>query len=129
MAFFVTGFTGCLSSLLSLPRTPLTDNCNHLLNLSPSLLPHPHHCAFLPSFHTLSARLFRTRERERDAAEGNTTYQTFLRSNIMAGIKHSFGIGVVAVLAALIFALSMPAAVHAQSPSPAPAPTSDGNNY
>ncbi|KAJ1408231.1 Arabinogalactan protein [Sesbania bispinosa] len=40
--------------------------------------------------------------------------------------KHSFGFGVVAMLATLIFALALPAAVNAQTPAPAPAPTSDG---
>lgn len=35
-----------------------------------------------------------------------------------------FSFGVMAILAALVFALLMPVAVHAQSP--APAPTSDG---
>lgn len=47
----------------------------------------------------------------------------------MASSKYSFGFGIVAIFATLIFALSFPAAVHAQSPSPAPAPTSDGNIF
>lgn len=47
----------------------------------------------------------------------------------MASTKHSFGFGIVAILATLIFALSVPAAVHAQSLAPAPAPTSDGNIF
>ncbi|XP_061337887.1 arabinogalactan protein 41-like [Gastrolobium bilobum] len=46
----------------------------------------------------------------------------------MAYPKNSFGFGVVAMLATLIFALSVPAAVHAQTPAPAPAPTSDGSS-
>ena len=37
-----------------------------------------------------------------------------------------FSFGVMAIVATLIFALVMPAAVHAQSTAPAPAPTSDG---
>ncbi|XP_057416630.1 arabinogalactan protein 41-like [Lotus japonicus] len=43
------------------------------------------------------------------------------------GPKNSFGFGIVAMIAALIFALSVPAAVNAQTPAPAPAPTSDGS--
>ncbi|MED6170121.1 hypothetical protein PIB30_027853 [Stylosanthes scabra] len=46
----------------------------------------------------------------------------------MASPRHSFGFGVVAMLATLIFALSFPASVHAQTPSPAPSPTSDGSS-
>ncbi|TKY60700.1 Arabinogalactan peptide 16 [Spatholobus suberectus] len=46
----------------------------------------------------------------------------------MGGPKHSFGFGVVAMVATLIIALFMPAAVHAQTPAPAPAPTSDGSS-
>ncbi|KAL5082433.1 hypothetical protein RYX36_010854 [Vicia faba] len=46
----------------------------------------------------------------------------------MVSSKHSFGFGIVAIVATLIFALSFPAAVHAQSPSLAPAPTSDGSS-
>lgn len=45
------------------------------------------------------------------------------------GPKNSFGFGIVAMIAALIFALSVPAAVNAQTPAPAPAPTSDGNVF
>ena len=37
-----------------------------------------------------------------------------------------FSFGVMAIVATLIFALVMPAAVHAHSAAPAPAPTSDG---
>ncbi|WVZ24694.1 hypothetical protein V8G54_003238 [Vigna mungo] len=39
--------------------------------------------------------------------------------------KHSLGLGVVAMVAALILALSMPAAVQAQTAAPALAPSSD----
>ncbi|GAU32630.1 hypothetical protein TSUD_71780 [Trifolium subterraneum] len=46
----------------------------------------------------------------------------------MASPKHSFGFGIVAIVATLIFALSLPAAVNAQSQAPAPAPTSDGSS-
>ncbi|KAK4262858.1 hypothetical protein QN277_028360 [Acacia crassicarpa] len=42
----------------------------------------------------------------------------------MASSSSSFG--VLAILPALILALVMPSAVHAQSSAPAPAPTSDG---
>ncbi|KAI9108417.1 hypothetical protein K1719_020608 [Acacia pycnantha] len=42
----------------------------------------------------------------------------------MASSRSSFG--VLAILPALILALVMPSAVHAQSAAPAPAPTSDG---
>ncbi|CAJ2676480.1 hypothetical protein L195_g023738 [Trifolium pratense] len=44
----------------------------------------------------------------------------------MASPKHSFGFGLIAIVATLIFALSLPAAVNAQAP--APAPTSDGSS-
>ncbi|KAK7358543.1 hypothetical protein VNO77_00476 [Canavalia gladiata] len=46
----------------------------------------------------------------------------------MASPKHSFGFGVMAMLVALIFALSLPSVVHAQTPAPAPAPSSDGSS-
>lgn len=46
----------------------------------------------------------------------------------MASSKHSFGFGVMAIIATLIFAISFPAAVQAQTLSPAPSPTSDGSS-
>lgn len=45
----------------------------------------------------------------------------------MASSKHSFGFGIMAIIATLIFAISFPAAVQAQTLAPAPSPTSDGN--
>ncbi|TKY71007.1 Arabinogalactan peptide 16 [Spatholobus suberectus] len=46
----------------------------------------------------------------------------------MATLRFSFGFGIVAVVASLIFTLYMPLAVRAQSLAPAPAPTSDGTS-
>lgn len=46
----------------------------------------------------------------------------------MASSKHSFGFGVMAIIATLIFAISFPAAVQAQTLAPAPSPTSDGSS-
>ncbi|RDX95344.1 Arabinogalactan peptide 20, partial [Mucuna pruriens] len=45
----------------------------------------------------------------------------------MAGSRQSLGFGVVAMLAALIFALFIPSAVQAQIPVPAPAPSPSSN--
>ncbi|KEH21189.1 putative arabinogalactan peptide, AGP [Medicago truncatula] len=46
----------------------------------------------------------------------------------MASSKHSFGFGVMAIIATLIFTISFPAAVQAQTLAPAPSPTSDGSS-
>ncbi|XP_020217498.1 arabinogalactan protein 41 [Cajanus cajan] len=46
----------------------------------------------------------------------------------MASSRFSFGLGVMAFLASLLFALCMPLAANAQSLPPAPPPTSDGTS-
>lgn len=74
----------------------------------------------------LCASFLHFTHRERDAAETKTKTNISLIID-MASSKHSFGFGVMAIIATLIFTISFPAAVQAQTLAPAPSPTSDGN--